>query len=264
MLPHESNPPEFIIPPGVTIDMTSELVFEEKQVDTVVFNHMDAKGVADGTIIPELFIGMGMVRDLIILGKGPFVGVSHKDLEVITFNFGEEDNVLFVNETTEAVHIVNLDSTDRTSDDYVVVRDLSGPMMINGGHGADIVNVSSVDERKLDTIRALLMYDGGDDDDTDVLFLDHSGDTDRDSIVNVTRLLVELDCMEVPDEISGNETNPIQPRDSYLVTLRNATGGTFRFTLNDPLASRTNITTANIPYPPTVRQIEYGELQCIQ
>jgi hypothetical protein len=70
--------------------------------------------------------------------------------------------------------------------------------------------------------------------------------------------------MEVPDEISGNETNPIQPRDSYLVTLRNATGGTFRFTLNDPLTSRTDITTANIPYPPTVRQIEYGELQCIQ
>jgi hypothetical protein len=240
-------------------------VFEEKQVDTVVFNHMDAKGVAEGTIIPELFIGMGMVRDLIILGRGPFFGVNHADLEVITFNFGEEDNVLFVNETTEAVHIVNLDSTDRSSDDYVVVRDLSGPMMINGGQGTDIVNVSSVDERKLDTIRALLMYDGGIDDDTDVLFLDHSGDTDRDNIINVTRLLVELDCMDVPDEISRrNETNPIQPRDSYLVTLRNATGGTFHFTLDDPMTSRTGIITANIPYPPTVRQIEYGELTCIQ
>jgi hypothetical protein len=259
MLPHESNPPEFIIPPGVTIDMTTELVFEYKQVDTVVFNHLDAKGAAEATIIPEQFIGMGMIQDLIILGRGPFQGIIHSGLEVLTFNFGEEDNLLYVNETTEAVHVVNLDATDRSSDDYVVVRDLSGPMMINGGQGADIVNVSSVDERKLDTIRALLMFDGGVDEDTDVLYLDNSGDTNRDDIINMTRLLVELESMEVPAEMSlTNETNPIHPRDSYLVTLRNATGGSFGFTLDDPLTGRVGITTAQIPYPPTVRQIEYA------
>ncbi|KAL7509143.1 hypothetical protein ACHAXN_006539, partial [Cyclotella atomus] len=67
----------------------------------------------------------------------------------------------------------------------------------------------------------------------------------------------------VPDEISSTETNPIQPRDSYLVTVRNATGGTFRFTLNDPLTSRKCINTANIPYHPTVRQIEYAIIMAL-
>ena len=256
MLPHESNPPEFIIPPGVTIDMTTELVLEKNQVDTVIFNHMDAKGVAEGTIIPNQFVGMGMVRNLLILGNGPFTGAIHEDMEVQEFNFGEEDNILYVNETTEAVHIVNLDSTDKSSDDYVYVRDLSGPMLINGGGGRDVVSVSSVEATKLDTIRALLMFDGGDDEDTDTLFLDNSGDIDHDNIVNVTRLLVEVDSMKIPDEISGSETNPIQPRESYLVTLRNATGGSFGFILNDPLTGRSSIQTAQIPYPPTVGQIE--------
>ena len=258
MLPHESNPPEFVIPPGFTIDMTTELVKEENQVDTVVFNHMDAKGMAEGTIIMNQFLGMGMVRDLMILGQGPFNGAFYSGIEVQIFNFGEESNILYVNETTEAIHIINLDSTDRSSDDYVVVRDISGPMLINGGEGQDVVNVSSVEARKLDTIRALLMFDGGDDEDTDTLFLDNSGDVDHDDIVNVTRLLVEVESMIVPDEISGNETNPIQPRESYLVTLRNATGGSFGFTLNDPLTARSGINTAQIPYPPTVGQIEYA------
>ena len=132
MLPHESNPPEFIIPDGVVIDMTSELVFEENQVDTVIFNHQDQMGSAEGTIVPYQFLGMGMIRDLIILGRGPFTGVIHEQMEVITFNFGEEDNMLYVNETTEAVHVVNLDSTDKVSNDIVFVYNLSGPMLING------------------------------------------------------------------------------------------------------------------------------------
>ena len=259
MLPHESNPIEFIIPPGVVIDVSSVLVNETNQVDTVVFNHQNAKGNADATIIPSHFLGMGMMNDLIISGRGPFSGIVYDELEVLIFNFGEESNILYVNETTEAIHIVNLDSTDGSSDDYVVVRDISGPMLINGGEGQDVVNVSSVEARKLDTIRALLMFDGGDDEDTDTLFLDNSGDVDQDDIVNVTRLLVEVESMKVPDEIiSGNGTNPIQPRESYLVTLRNATGGSFGFTLNDPLTGRSGINTAQLPYPPTVGQIEYA------
>jgi hypothetical protein len=35
MLPIESNPLDFIIPPGVVIDETNALVFEENQIDTV-------------------------------------------------------------------------------------------------------------------------------------------------------------------------------------------------------------------------------------
>ena len=124
------------------------------------------------------------------------------------------------------------------------------------GQGGDIVDVSS-EETKLDVIQALQMYDGGDDNDTDVLNLDNSGDSSVDNHINVTRLLVELESMEVPQAMS-DEINPIQPRESYLVTLRDATGGSFSFTLNDPPTQRTNIVTAQIPYPPTVRQIEYA------
>ena len=132
MLPHEWNPSEFIIPPNVIIDMTTELVFEENQVDTVIFNHLDQKGNAEGTIIPNQFLGMGMIRDIFNLGSGPFSGISYDQIEVLTFNFGEEANMLYVNGTAEAVHLVNLDSTDKASDDYVYVYSLSGPMLING------------------------------------------------------------------------------------------------------------------------------------
>lgn len=255
MLAHESNPSEFVIPTGVTIDMSSQFVIEDNHVDTVVFNHLDAKGVEEGTIIPDQFIGMGLIKNLILLGRGPFNGIIHEGLEVITFNFGEEADVLFVNETTQAIHLVNLDLTERASDDYVEVRALSGPMMINSGKGSDILNISAVEEKKLDTIRALLLYDGGDDDDLDVLFLDSTGDT-RDDVITVSRGSVLVDSMIVPIQVEGS--NPTQPINSHLVTLRNATGGFFRFTLNDPMTERVGITTAQIPYPPTALQIEYA------
>ena len=146
-------------------------------------------------------------------------------------------------------------TSSRSSADSNIIFLLS---LFQRGQGEDIVNVSSVDQNKLDVIQALLMYDGGDDNDTDVLILDNSGDSSVDNHINVTRLLVELESMEVPQVMSSNEINPIQPRESYLVTLRDATGGSFSFTLNDPFTQRTNIATAQIPYPPTVRQIEYA------
>ena len=117
----------------------------------------------------------------------------------------------------EAIHVVNLDNHNETSDDYVDVRALSGPMLINGGNGWDVVNVSSAEQRKVDNIRALLMFDGGDDEDTDTLFLDNSGDTDRNDIFNVTRGLVEMESMVARDEAFGSDTNPFLPRQSYLV-----------------------------------------------
>ena len=256
MLQHESNPVDFIIPAGVEIDLTPEFVFEQNQVDTVVFNHQDVNATADTTIINSHILGVGMVDNLVFLGGGPFNGIIHDGLEILTFNFGEEDTVLYVNGTTEAIHIVNLSPTNRTSDDYVDVRNLSGPMLINGGMGQDIVNVSSTDERKVNAIRALLMFDGGEDDEiTDVLFVDNSGDFDH--VVNITRELVEMTSMIVPEEVSGDETNPIQPRDSYLITLRNATGGTFNFILNDPVTGAERVS-SQIPYPPNITQIEYA------
>ena len=253
MLPHESNPPEFVVPSGLSIDASSLLVLEYNQVDMAIFNHSDAKGTAEATITPNQFSGLGMVRDLAVSGSGPFSGISYGGFEVLTFNFGEEDNILHINDTSEAIHIVNLDSTNRASDDYVAVHALSGPMLINGGHGFDIVNVSSAEDRKLDAIQALLMFDGGDDNSTDILFVESS----ENDVLNLTRLLVEMESMEVSHEISENDVNPVLPRESYLVVLRDATAGHFSFTLNDPLTDF-HRDTANIPYPPTVAQIEYA------
>ena len=222
MPPHESIPSEFIIPLEAEFDLTAELVFEDHQIDTVIFNHQDAnKAGSDATIIPSYLLGMGMMQDLIFLGLGSFDGVNHEGIEVLIFNFGDESNSLYVNQTTEAIHIINLDSTNETSDDYVDVRDISGPMLINGGQGLDTFNVSSADERKVDRIKALLMFDGGDDEDTDILFIDNSGDANGNDVINVTRGLVEMGSMVAPEEISGS----FLPRESYLVILRNATDG---------------------------------------
>ena len=258
MLEHELNPSEFIIPSGSEFDLTSELVFEENQVDSIIFNHQDANEAgADAIIIPSHLLGVGIMQDLNFLGDGPFDGVNHDGIEVLIYNFGDEDNLLRVNKTTEAIHIVNLDSTDGISDDFVDVIDLSGPMLINGGQGLDTVNVSSA-ERKLDKIRALLMFDGGDDEDNDTFFIDNSGDSDQSDIFNMTRGMIEMGSMATAEEISDSDVNPILPRESYLVILRNVTGGSFSFTLNDPLTNRTSITTATIPFPPTIDQIEYA------
>ena len=253
MPPHESNPIHFVVPQGAEFDLSSESVFEANQVDTIILDHQNANWVpSEVTIIPSHVLGAGILNNLVYIGHGPLNGIIHDGLEVLTFNFGKEENLLFVNDTTEAVHIVNLDSTNETSDDYVAVHALSGPMLINGGRGLDTVNVSSADERKVDGIRALLMFDGGDDNDTDVLFVDAS---DND-VFNLTRLLLEMNSMEVPNEISEG-INPILPRESYLLTLRDSTGGSFSLTLNDPVTSMLQNTT-DIPYPPTTSQIEYA------
>ena len=255
MLPHESNPLEFVVPSNLSIDATSLLVLEQKQVDIVTFNHTDAKGTAEATILPDRLTGMGMVKDLAILGSDPFSGIGYEGFEIMNFNFGEENNIVHVNDTSEAIHIVNLDSTFQISDDYVSVHALSGPMLINGGEGLDTVNVSSAEERKLDAIQALLMFDGGDDNSTDVLFVESS----ENDVLNITRLLIEMESMDVlSTDNSEGDVNPILPHETFLVVFRDATGGHFSFTLNDPLMDQYEITTANIPYPPTIDQIEYA------
>lgn len=219
MLPQESNPFEFVVPSGAAFDLSNEAVVETKQVDTITFNHQDTNKVgADATIIPTHLLGAGMLRDLIFLG-GNFDGIHYEETELLVFNFGDGDDILYVNETAEAIHVVNLDNNNETSNDYVDVRALSGPMLINGGNGLDAVNVSSAEERKVDKIRALLMFDGGEDEDTDTLFLDNSGDTDQNDIFNVTRGLVEMESMVARDEAFASDTNPFLPRQSYLVSL---------------------------------------------
>jgi hypothetical protein len=110
MLPDESNPDDFIVPPGVVIDDTNALVWEDHQIDTVVFNHLNAQGnlPAVGTLLPSQFIGIGMVQDLLIKTNGPYSGIIYNGIEVLTFNFGNEVDDIYVNETSEAIHLMNL------------------------------------------------------------------------------------------------------------------------------------------------------------
>ena len=138
------------------------------------------------------------------------------------------------------------------------VKGMSGPLLINGGDGEDIVYAHS-DGFQLDYINALLTFDGGDDGSEDVLIVDNSGDTALDDVLNLTRLIIQVDSMQAPDINATDdvltEKNPVLPHDSFLVTLRGGTGGSFSLTLDDPSTSRTDLETAAIDYPPNAASI---------
>jgi hypothetical protein len=245
MLPHETNPDRFIIPPGYTIDHTNALVNEEQQVDTVVFNHLDAQGSLQtlGTLLSTHFLGIGMAQNIPIKGNGPYSGVEYGDIEVLTFNFGNEHANIYVNETSEAIHVLNMGP----GNDTISIKKISGPMIVNGEEGNDIVYVSS-DEQKLNKILSLLAVDGGAEE-SDSLILDNSADFSMDDVLNVTRLLIEVESMEISPPT--NETkNPVLPEDSYIIMLRNSTGGSFN--LSFPALNLTS----SIVYPATAGKIE--------
>lgn len=168
---------------------------------------------------------------------------------MLTFNFGDEVDRIYVNKSSEAIHVLNLGD----GDDYVEVRALSGPLIINGDEGTDVVKVST-DEQMLDRINSLIAFDGGQDSANDTLVLDDSGDYHLDDVVNVTRLFVEVASMEIPEVSSPSNAsteNPILPRESYLIMLRNSTGGSFNLTFTS-----INLTTPNIAYPTNASTIE--------
>lgn len=97
MLPVESNPPDFVLPPDFISDATNILVFEENQVDAVIFNHLDDDGnlPAEGTLLNDQFVGIGMGNN----------GIMYEDIEVLTFNFGAEIDLIRINGTSEAIHV---------------------------------------------------------------------------------------------------------------------------------------------------------------
>lgn len=149
---------------------------------------------------------------------------------------------------------MNLDNLSG-EDDNVTVKSLAGPLLINGGEGMDFVLASS-DDHKLELIDALLVFDGGDDEDEDILTLDNSNDANLDDELYLTRLVAEVDSMESPSLVStGSETNPVLPRDSYFITLRNATGGTFTLEIYDPVTN-TTMKTRDIPHDASQEYIE--------
>jgi len=248
MLPIEINPPEFIIPPNADFSLLAEglantLVYEENQVDRVIFNNLDVRGnlPSVGTLSTKLFEGMTMAQDTYVLNAGPFSGVGFEGIEVMTFNLGDGVDSITVESTSEAIHEMNLGGEN----DEITIKSLSGPLLINGDSGNDTVHVSS-NEKQLRLINALLAFDGGDDSFGDVLTLDNSEDYDLDNVLNVTRLMIEVESMALAESVP-TENNPILPRDSYIINLRNSTGGSFVLSMDDPLTNRIDLE-VNVTY----------------
>ena len=97
MLPQESNPDKFNIPPGVFIDNTMTLVDEANQVDTVILNNLDVRGnlPSVGIFTNDQFEGMNMANGISILGSEPYSGILYEEIEVFTFNLGDGiDNIV--------------------------------------------------------------------------------------------------------------------------------------------------------------------------
>jgi hypothetical protein len=238
MLPREVNPTYFQIPPGFVVDNSNAFVYESNQVDRVIFNNLNtcnacaSVGVLDATS----FYGMNMA------------GIEYKEIEIITFNLGDGVDSITVHSTSEAIHILNLGGQD----DTVHVKSLAGPMLINGNDGNDSVYVSS-DEAKLNHISALLTFDGGHDIDADVLTLNNTGDSGINDVFTITRLMVISDSLQLKSADIFDTTNPVLPRESYLINLRNATGGNFTLSVDNPAHPGQK---SIINYPTTAETIE--------
>jgi len=171
------------------------------------------------------------VEDVVNQGLQFSEGLAYDGIEVVETYLGNGMDTISIKNTSEAAYLLDLGS----GDDSVDVEDVSGPFIIKGGLGADFVRVAS-NESRLNKIAALLVFDGGsDDDESDSLLLDDSGDPNTDDVVNVTRFLVEVSSMQMSQ-------NTLAPKDSYLINLRGATGGEFGLILNDTV-------TVNISYP---------------
>lgn len=245
MLPNETNPENLTLP--CEIDTSMYFVYEANQTDSVIFNNLDVRGdlPSYGTLLRDNFVGMSMSSDVLVFGDGPFSGVLYDQVELITFNLGDGIDVITIESTSEAIHELNMAGED----DNVTVKGSSGPLLINGEGGNDSFLVAS-DEFTMNLVQALVSFDGGDNE-QDQLLVDNSGDTGTDDVVNVTRLFVEFYSMEPPilDKFD-NESNPVLPYESFVITLRGATGGTFDISLDDPITNRTKddlVKTFNYP-----------------
>jgi len=73
----------------------------------IIFNHLNAQGNIPtvGTLLTSQFVGIGMNQDVYVGGNGPYSGVQFEEIEIITFNFGDEMNHIFINETSETIAV---------------------------------------------------------------------------------------------------------------------------------------------------------------
>jgi len=140
MLPTEVDPPNFQIPPNVIIDTSNTLVHESKQVDKLIFNNLDFRGdfVSIGVFDSAYFNGMNLANNVFVLTDGPFSGIQYESIEIITFNFGDGVDLITVNNTTQAIHVMNLGG----SSDTLNIKSLLGPLVVNGKDGNNTATVS--------------------------------------------------------------------------------------------------------------------------
>jgi len=178
-----------------------------------------------------------MGADIVINGVKYAGGITYEEMEVVTLYLGKGVDNLTVQNTSSAIHFVDLGD----GNDVVYVKDISGPFLIHGKNGSDKVIVSS-DEYKLENISALLGFDGGDGE-SDELILNNTGDTDTDDVLNVTRFVVEVPSMQL------GESSTRVPSVSYLLNFRRATGGSFTLGVVDPLQSSLEPKTLALAYP---------------
>lgn len=236
MLPSENDTETVVFPEGVTVDLSSFDAIETKQVDRLVVNNGNARGTAKavGVLTADQFSGMNMGRGIQIGGVPQADGFQYFEMELVEVFLGDGVDEITVLETSEALHYFSLGG----GDDSLLIEAISGPFLAFGGSGNDAVTVAPKNH-SLDTIKALLAFDGGAGVDDSLILIDNS--TAVDDVLNLTRLLVEVESIEMPASISR------APRDSYLISLRGATGGSFDLHIDDPEGNITAKVTISLP-----------------
>ena len=221
LFPGETDTDEFVVPKGATVDDSSSFAIEEDQVDTLIINHFDVRGnnPTYGTLYSNQLTGFGMHQGLVIAGADQDDGIAFTDMELIEIQLSPGKDVFTVESTCEAIHVLDLGD----GSDVVRVKDISGPFIIRGEEGSDHVTVSS-DDSKIHSILALLAFDGGSGDDT--LVVDDTGDTGVDTVLNVTRALIEVESMEF-------EESSRAPQFSHWIDFRGIASGDFTIEIRD-------------------------------
>jgi Ca2+-binding RTX toxin-like protein len=249
MLPGENDTEVFTPPAGAVVDDSSLLAIEEKQVDTLRIYNTDVRGdgTSNGTLTKTQLVGFNMGRNIVINGKEMLDGIEYSGMEVVEIFLGDGKDMVIVEDTTGAIHLLDTGG----GDDSVRIKDISGPFIIHGQDGADVVTVSST-ENKLDRIEALLAFDGGIDEEVDELNVDNSG-SDEEDILFVSRQMVEFENL-MPE----NATNLTLP-DSFLIDLRYATEGAFILQFNENEEESKNeggSSSIIVPYPINATDLE--------
>jgi hypothetical protein len=234
LLPGENDTVVFAPPNGSLVDRSSFFAIEEKQVDSLRIYNTDVRGNAtsNGILTKLQLVGFNMAENIVINGKETVDGIEYSGMEIVEIYLGNGADKVIVEDTTGAIHFLDTGG----GDDLVQVKNISGPFIIHGQNGSDVVDVSS-DERKLDRIEALLAFDGGTDEKVDTLNADNSG-SDEGDILFVSRQMVEFENL-MPEDYTNLP-------DSFLIDLRDATEGSFFLQFNESEGESSNVT---VPYP---------------